>query len=50
MIPTIFARAKRLMGKKVMSRGFSGGKQMRKAGNARNRGRVCLCYQNKKTI
>ena len=33
-----------------MSRGFSGGKQMIKAANARNRGRVCLCYQNMTTI
>ena len=33
-----------------MSRGFSGGKQMIKAANARNHGRVCLCYQNMTTI
>ena len=43
-MPAIFARFKGLMGKKAMSRGFSGGKQMIKAANARNRGRVCLLY------
>ena len=40
-IPAVFARALGLMGfKKAMSRGFSGGKQVIKSANTRNRGRV----------
>ena len=37
-------------GIKAMSRGFSGGKQLIKAANTSNRGRIYLFPQNDKTI
>ena len=40
----------RVDGIKAMSRGISGGKQVKKFANRNNRGRVCLFCQNGTTI